>query len=90
MTLQNTQEKILSLQHLIGHKVPRWETMILEMIPAPISDSFTKYMEMYEQDGNVQKALLMTKSGRFGILLIFSKPQTGLSLVYEWYGFFYK
>jgi hypothetical protein len=90
MTLQETQEKILSLQHLIGQKVPKWETAILEMIPAPINDSFPKYIDMYEQDGNVDKALLMTKSNRFDILLIFSKPNIGSFLVYEWYGFFYK
>jgi hypothetical protein len=89
MTLQETQEKISSLKHLIDTKVPKWQSHILEIIPAPIDDTFTQYMEMYEQHGNVRQGLLMAKGGQFDILLIFRKPQTGLSLVYEWYGFFY-
>jgi len=89
MTLEETVQKINTLQHLIGQNAPKWNRPILEIIPAPMNDSFTKYMETYEEDGNVQKAIKIARSGQFGILLIFSMPQTGLHLVYEWYGFFY-
>ena len=89
MTLKETIEKINTLQHLVGEKVPKWNSPIIEMIPAPASAKFTKYMEAYKKTGDYEKAIPKIRSNNFDILLIFRTPKLHSSLVCEWYGFFY-
>jgi hypothetical protein len=89
MTLDETIKKISSLQHLVGKPVPRWESPILEMIPAPTNGTFTTYMELYKKTGKVDTAISKTKPRQFDILIIFRTPGLHLDLVYEWYSFFY-
>jgi hypothetical protein len=77
------------MKHLIGQKAPKWESPILQIIPAPVSDKFTKYMEIYGKTGDFTKAIPVAKSNQFDIILIFRTPQLHGSLIYEWYSFFY-
>jgi hypothetical protein len=89
MTLEETKEKITTLQHLIGQKAPSWNSTILEIIPAPIGNYFSEYMQLYKETGSTDKAMPTAKFGEFNILLIFRKPPQHLDLVCEWYSFFY-
>ena len=89
MTLENSQIKIDSLKHLIGQNVPKWNSPILEMIAAPNNDTFSRFMEIFEKNGNIGQGLSAFKSMEFEILLIFRTPKLHGELVYEWYSFFY-
>ena len=89
MTLKETIKKIDSLQHLVGQKAPKWNSPILEIIPAPVNHKFTNYMQVYQKTGSIQKAIQKTKLRQFDILLIFSKGKGAFSFVYEWYSYFY-
>jgi len=90
MTREETLEKIDSLRYLIGQNVPKWNSPILEMIPAPISGKFVEYIKIYRKTMDFKKAMLLIPSGKFDILLIFRTPALHGELVYEWYSFFYK
>jgi len=87
MTLTQTIQKIDSLQNLVGQKAPKWNSPILEMIPAPVNSRFTSYIKSYENTGSFKKGILKSTSEQFDILLIFCKSEE--SLVYEWYSYFY-
>jgi hypothetical protein len=89
MTLEETFEKINGLQQLVGQKVPRWGSTILEIIPAPTSSKFATYINVYKKTLNLEKAIDETGSGQFDVLLIFRTPPLHGDLVYEWYSFFY-
>jgi len=89
MTLKETTEKIHLLQHLVGHNVPKWNSPILDIIPAPADSSFMKYMEMYKKTGDYKKVIPKVRSKEYDVLLIFRTPKLHKSLVCEWYGFFY-
>jgi hypothetical protein len=89
MKLIETIEKINSLQHLIGQNVPKWNSPILDIIPAPADSNFEKFLEAYKKTGDHQKAMQKIKCYQFDILLIFRTPRLHESLVCEWYSFFY-
>jgi hypothetical protein len=89
MTLKQTAQKINSLQHLIGQNAPKWNSPILDIVPAPANRSFTKFIERYKQTGNYEKAMQKISCNQFDVLLIFRTPRLHKSLICEWYGFFY-
>jgi hypothetical protein len=90
MTLAETLEKINDLQLLVGQKVPRWGSPILEIIPAPTSSKFASYIKVYRETQDVKKAIDGVGVTQFDVLLIFRTPPLHGDLVYEWYSFFYK
>jgi hypothetical protein len=81
--------KINSMQHLIGQKAPKWNSPILEIIPAPTNDKFNKYINVFKRTRDISTAMKTAKSGSFGVLLIFRTPELHGDLVYEWYSYFY-
>jgi hypothetical protein len=89
MTLEKTIALIDSLQHLIGQKVPKWDSPVFEMIPAPTNETFFRYMEIFEETGDITNAIKIARSMDFDVLLIFRTTKLHGNLVYEWYSFFY-
>jgi hypothetical protein len=89
MTLQEAFQKIDTLQHLVGQKAPKWNSPILEIIPAA-TDKFSTYIQVYQKTMNLEKAIQASKSSHFDILLIFRTPKLHGNFVYEWYSFFYQ
>ncbi|HRP37138.1 hypothetical protein DC498_22515 [Terrimonas sp.] len=89
MTLEETASKINSLQHLIGQKVPKWNSIILEIMPAPNNDKFVDFIEIFFQTQNIKQAAEQTGANDFEILLIFRTPKQHGLFIYEWYSFFY-
>lgn len=88
MTLQETKEKIRSVQHLIGEKVPKWNTPILDMIPAPTDNSFDTFIKVYLLTDSIDSAAGVVGNRNYDILLIFRRPSSGF-FIHEWYSFFY-
>lgn len=89
MTLNETAEKIISLQHLIGQKVPKWNTPILEMMPAPNNEKFIDFIEIFFKTEDIRQAAQLTGAKDFEILLVFRSPKKHGLFVHEWYSFFY-
>lgn len=90
MTLNEAANKINSLRHLIGQRVPKWNSPILEMMPAPNNDSFIDFIEVFFKTQDIRQASSVTKmDDDFEILLIFRTPKQHGMLIYEWYSFFY-
>jgi hypothetical protein len=89
MTLESSIQKINSLQHLVGQNVPIWDSPILEIIPAPANELFSKYIEIFKRTGNITKATYIVSHNNFDVLLIFKTPKLHGDLVYEWYSYFY-
>jgi hypothetical protein len=80
---------INSMQHLIGQNAPKWNSPILDIVPAPTNGDFYRYINVFKKTGSVKNAVKTVKSETFGILLIFRTPKLHGDLVYEWYSFFY-
>jgi len=89
MTLEETMLRIASLQHLVGHKVPKWNAPVLKIIAVPANSGFDKFIRTFSKTGDFSKSMKGIKSSEFDILLIFRTPELHGSLVYEWYSFFY-
>lgn len=71
MTLNETAAKINSLQHLIGQKVPKWNSPILEMMPAPNNENFIDFIEVFFKTQDIRQAAQFNNANDFEILLIF-------------------
>ena len=89
MTLKETVSKINSLQELIGEEVPKWNSTILEMMPAPNNEKFVHFVETFLKTQSIEQAVAQTGADDFEILLIFRSPRKHGILIYEWYSFFY-
>ncbi|RZK05107.1 MAG: hypothetical protein EOO46_16085 [Flavobacterium sp.] len=89
MTLNETAAKINSLKHLIGQKVPKWNSPILEMMPAPNNEKFIEFIEIFFRTQDIRQAAQVSDSDDYEILLIFRTPKQHGILVHEWYSFFY-
>lgn len=89
LNYSDTIAKINSIQHLIGQDAPKWQSPILEIIPAPTNGTFYEYIQVFEKTGCIVKAKEIIDSTTFDILLIFRTPKLHGDLVYEWYSFFY-
>jgi hypothetical protein len=86
---EETVSAINSMRHLIGQNAPKWNSPILDIIPAPTNGNFNKYINTFKKTGNIGDAIKTAKSGTYDILLIFRTPKLHGDLVYEWYSFFY-
>jgi hypothetical protein len=80
---------INSMRYLVGQNVPKWNSPILDIIPAPTNRNFSKYINTFKKTGSIENALKIAKSGTYDILLIFRTPELHGDLVYEWYSFFF-
>jgi hypothetical protein len=89
MTLNETAAKINSLKHFIGQSVPKWNSPILEMMPAPNNEKFIEFIEVFFQTQDIRQAAQVSDSDEYEILLIFRTPKKHGILVHEWYSFFY-
>ena len=88
MTLERTNEKIKELNHLIGQNVSKWNSPILDIIPAPTDNSFDTFIKAYQLTDSIAEAANIASNSNYDILLIFRKPSSGL-FIYEWYSHFY-